>query len=169
VDVHSVDGSDIRYLIVPGFTPPDGPALDALPLGVTALTGANGGLRLDYVRQRINGLPMVDPSQMVDLPIGDARDPLRNAVAQLLNAALADPNGTIYAFGSSFEDSGTEPGIHDIHMNQGNPPGRFQKDNGAWQDGALFIELPEQPRKWTAIFIAFQSESFHTDDNGDPH
>jgi uncharacterized protein YukJ len=33
----------------------------------------------------------------------------------------------LYAFGSAFPD-----GIHDIHMNQGNPP-PHEEDNGTWQ------------------------------------
>lgn len=87
-------------------------------------------------------------------------------MADLLNQALADPKGTIYAFGS-FADSGGPMGIHNIHMNQGNPAGSFEKDNGTWQDGAVFIELPGQ-QTWTAIFIAFQTESWNTDNNGNP-
>ena len=46
-------------------------------------------------------------------------------------------------------------GIHDIHMNQGNPAGGkgggFSGDNGVWQDGALFINLPSKGT-WTAVF-----------------
>ena len=59
-------------------------------------------------------------------------------------------------------------GIHDIHMNQGNPvAGGFNKDNGVWQDGALLIHLPSKGT-WTAVFIAFQTESWSTDSAGDP-
>jgi uncharacterized protein YukJ len=61
---------------------------------------------------------------------GGSRGPLHDALADLLDQALADPDGTIYAFGSEFADSGGPTGIHDIHMNQGNPVGSFEKDNG---------------------------------------
>jgi uncharacterized protein YukJ len=71
---------------------------------------------------------------------------------------LADPNGMIYAFGSYFSN-GQGPGMDNIHMNQGNPPGGFAKDNGSWQDGAVIIELPSQAARWTALFIAFQTQS----------
>ena len=33
--------------------------------------------------------------------------------------------------------SGKVDGIHDIHMNQGNPKNNHGGDNGVWQDGAL--------------------------------
>lgn len=46
-------------------------------------------------------------------------------------------------------------------------PARFEKDNDTWQDGAVFIELPGQ-QTWTAIFIAFQTETWNTDNNGNP-
>ena len=64
-------------------------------------------------------------------------------------------------------------GVHDIHMNQGNSP-RFQGDDGVWQDGALLIHLPAEAR-WVGIFLAFQSQAWHTDDvtghtiGGAPH
>ncbi len=45
-------------------------------------------------------------------------------------------------------------------MNQGNPPGAFAKDNGTYQDGAIYIELPGQAARWTALFIAFQTQTF---------
>lgn len=51
--------------------------------------------------------------------------------------------------------------------NQGNS-GRFRRDNGVRQDGALILRFPAEDR-WVAIFLAFQSQAFHTDDlTGDP-
>ncbi len=53
-------------------------------------------------------------------------------------------------------------GIHDIHMNQGNV-GSFIADDGVWQDGGLLFHFPLQ-QQWTAVFLKFQSQSWHTDD-----
>jgi uncharacterized protein YukJ len=97
---------------------------------------------------------------------------LQNAVVTLLNMTIADKDGVIYAFGSAFADKGRVDGIHDIHMNQGNPVGGSTNgghggDNGVWQDGALFIHLPSKGT-WTAVFIAFQTESWTTDSAGNP-
>jgi len=47
-------------------------------------------------------------------------------------------------------------------MNQGNFP-RFRADDGVWQDGCLMFHLPKES-EWRAIFLAFQSQSFKTDD-----
>jgi hypothetical protein len=54
-------------------------------------------------------------------------------------------------------------------MNQGNPrAGGHAGDNGVWQDGGLLLWFPEADR-WVAVFLAFQSQSWHTDDQtGDP-
>jgi hypothetical protein len=53
-------------------------------------------------------------------------------------------------------------GVHDIHMNQGNSQ-QFRGDDGVWQDGGLLLHYPTQDQ-WVAIFLAFQSQAWHTDD-----
>jgi uncharacterized protein YukJ len=167
VNVQSVDKSEVLYFINQAFTPPDPAGLLALPVGLTALTSAPGGLALDYVRTQIGGQPMIEQNQMTLLPDtvakGSPKNDLTNAVIALLNAAIADKDGTIYAFGSAYSDPGDVNGIHDIHMNQGNPADNHESDNGVWQDGAVFINLPTT-NTWAAIFIAFQTESWQTDD-----
>lgn len=165
VNIESTDGSQVLYYINENFTPPDAALLDNLATGMTRLT-MQGNPAIDYVRSTANGQPIVTLSEMQLLPLpGKTQSSnLRNAVVQFLNQAIADDNGTIYAFGSQYTE-GT--GIHDIHMNQGNPAGSFEKDNGIWQDGLLVFELPASGT-WAAIFIAFQTESWTTDNNGNP-
>lgn len=184
VNIQSVDGSEVLYDIVEDFTPPDLDALLALPMGMTKLESKPGGLALDFVRSMVNGGPMITAQQMALLP--DAKQAagkgspedvairkaktaaLQNAIITLLNMTIADKDGVIYAFGSAYADSGKVDGIHDIHMNQGNPVNNHGGDNGVWQDGALFIHLPAS-NTWTAVFIAFQTESWETNDNtGNP-
>ena len=187
VNIQSVDGSEVLYAIEEGFTPPDLAGLLALPMGMTTLKSEAGGLALDYVRSEVNGGPMISKAQMTLLPKANAKakgggaeeemiqraraKALENAVITLLNMTIADKDGVIYAFGSSYADSGKVDGIHDIHMNQGNPvggkSGGFSGDNGVWQDGALMIHLPAK-KTWTAVFIAFQTESWSTDSVGNP-
>jgi uncharacterized protein YukJ len=180
VNIQSVDGSDVLYAIEENFTPPDEAGLLALPTGMTALKSVPGGLALDYVRSTVNGAPMMTLQQMTLLPQllskGSEEErmmnrvrasALQNAVVTLLNMTIADKNGTIYAFGSAYADSGKVDGIHDIHMNQGNPVNNHGADNGVWQDGALVIHLPSKGT-WTAVFIAFQTESWDTDSAGNP-
>jgi uncharacterized protein YukJ len=183
VNIQSVDGSEVLYAIEEEFTPPDVAALLALPMGMNALQSAPGGLALDYVRSTVDGEPMITKAQMTLLPKANAKakgnsaeelmiqraraKALENAVITLLNMTVADKDGVIYAFGSAFSDNGKVDGIHDIHMNQGNPKNNHGNDNGVWQDGALLIHLPSK-NTWTAVFIAFQTESWTTDSSGNP-
>jgi len=137
------------------------------PLASTAESGA-----LDYVRGRL-----VTRGQMRPIPSekpGRDND-LNEKIGALVERADADLDARVYAFGGRW---GPEPeiadaefgflpgnGVHDVHMNQGNPPGRHTHDNGAWQDGALLAHFPRQ-REWTALFLAFQSQSWTGE--GDP-
>lgn len=169
VNIQSQDGSEVLYHIDDVFTPPNPGLLLAVEQGRTPLDSVPGGLALDYVRSRINGTFMVDRSLMSDLPVsqkGQGNSP-DNPVVALLNQAVADPEVTVFAFGSAYQDPGQPGGIHDIHMNQGNPAGDHQDDNGIWQDGALFLYAPAKDQ-WTALFIAFQTESWQTDNSGNP-
>ncbi len=180
VNIQSVDGSEVLYAIEENFTPPEEAGLLALSTGMTALKSVAGGLALDFVRSTVAGQPMITRQQMTLLPQAVSRgseeermmnraraSALQNAVVTLLNMTIAEKDGTIYAFGSSYADSGRVDGIHDIHMNQGNPVNNHGSDNGVWQDGALLIHLPSKGT-WTAVFIAFQTQSWTTDDAGNP-
>lgn len=181
VNIQSLDGSEVLYAIKEGFTPPDPAALTALPLGLAPLTSAPGGLAIDYVRSTVAGAPMITRQEMTLLPMlrpqGLSEEDrmmnrvrssaLQNAVVTLLNMTIADKDGVIYAFGSAYSDAGRADGIHDIHMNQGNPTNNHGGDNGIWQDGGLMIHLPSQ-NKWIGLFIAFQTQSWQTDGAGNP-
>ena len=182
VNIQSVDGSEVLYAIEENFTPPNAAGLLALPMGMTALKSQPGGFALDFVRSQVNGKAMITKQQMTLLPkpsttkglsaekaaVQEAKvAALKNAVVTLLNMTIADKDGVIYAFGSAFSDGGKVDGIHDIHMNQGNPLKNHGGDNGVWQDGALMIHLPAA-KTWTAVFIAFQTQSWSTDSKGNP-
>jgi uncharacterized protein YukJ len=81
----------------------------------------------------------------------------------------------IYAFGSRWGPEENVPdqyfkfvpgnGVHDIHMNQGNAA-PYEQDNGVYQDGALMIAYADNT--WRAFFFAFQSQTFDTDNQGNP-
>ena len=101
-------------------------------------------------------------------PDNDLADKLHHFVER----AEADPAARIYAFGQRWGPEATTRdkvfgflpgnGVHDIHMNQGNSQ-EFRRDDGVWQDGGLLLHYPSQDQ-WVAIFLAFQSQAWHTDD-----
>ena len=53
-------------------------------------------------------------------------------------------------------------------MVQGDPKAIDQRvrENGTWHDGACFI-WDEQAKRMTGAFLAFQTQAWHTNDNGD--
>lgn len=161
--------SELRYLVEGDFSHPVLSDLVALAEGWTPLPPRPGGANLDYIRGNL-----FDPAGMrllpADLPGQD------NDLADLLDGylmrAVGDPQVTLYAFGQRWGPDGARPdptfgfspgnGIHDIHMNQGNV-GQFAGDDGVWQDGGLLLRFAA-PARWVAVFLAFQSQSWHTDD-----
>ncbi|MBD2412911.1 hypothetical protein FACHB389_06195 [Nostoc calcicola FACHB-389] len=161
--------SELLYFVDENFSHPITKELEELDFGFKELARKPGGLALDYIRANL-----FDPIQMKPLPynVPGPDNDLNELLELYITRAIASPEAVLYPFGEKF---GPEPnvkdkyfgflpgnGIHDIHMNQGNA-GSFQKDNGVWQDGGLLIHYPAR-NQWVGIFLAFQSQSFHTDD-----
>lgn len=146
--------------------------LKGLGDGFKKLPSKPGGLALDYVRSG-----WIKTSKMVPVPPdqpgvdNDLKDKLEDAVVK----AVAEHGSVIYAFGQQWGPEPTKKdkyfrflpgsGIHDIHMNQGND-GKYKKDNGLFQDGGLIFQYPGD--KWLAFLFAFQSQTFDTDEKGNP-
>lgn len=132
---------------------------------------------LDFLRRNLIG----DFNRMVVLPNNapGLDNDLQDKLTLALDRSKADPNARIFVFGEQWPSTNNrdryfaeikDQGIHDIHMNQGNPRGRFDRDNGVFQDGGILIYFPSLDR-WTAILLAFQSQfntlnpnTLHTDD-----
>ncbi len=77
---------------------------------------------------------------------------------------------TVYGFGFLFEPE--QNGLHETHMNQGNPvvPHNqhmpdHSRENGVNQDGAVMVEVDGQ---FQALFVAFQTQLIPTDARGYP-
>jgi uncharacterized protein YukJ len=161
--------SELLYLADPAFRHPLLADLPALADGFTPVPSGPGGVALDYIRANL-----FDRTAMRPLPStapGPDND-LADAIDHFVSRAIADPTARVYAFGERWGPEAGTPdkifgfrpgnGIHDIHMNQGNS-GRFRGDNGVWQDGGLLLHYPRQDQ-WVGIFLAFQSQAWHTDD-----
>jgi len=166
--------SELLYLLDDRFTHPICDSLVDLAPGFHPRPKGPAGGGLDYIRGNL-----FSPFQMVPLPFnvpGPDND-LNEKFDSVVQRALADESAMVYAFGEPWGPEvgvadkyfGFTPGrgIHDIHMNQGNS-GQFKKDNGVWQDGGLLVHFPDQSQ-WVAVFTAFQSQAWHTDDvSGNP-
>lgn len=147
-------------------------ALKDLKPGYTKLASKPGGIAQDIVRGGI-----ADKDKMVVVPpdAPGAQNDLKDILEAAVRDAMDDRTATVYAFGAKWGPEKNKRdkyfhflpgnGIHDIHMNQGNGK-QFAKDNGIWQDGALMFQ--HSNGSWLAIYLAFQSQTFDTDDKGQP-
>ncbi|NIK14659.1 uncharacterized protein YukJ [Saccharococcus thermophilus] len=162
--------SEVLYFVGEDFHSEDITKLPDLEFGFTSIKNNNPDIGLDYIRGSL-----FDPRKMIPLP-ADVEGPdndLNEKIQHYIKQAI-DKKAIIYAFGERWGPEQNKPdkyfgfspgnGIHDIHMNQGNV-GRWKKDNGIWQDGGILIHF-EQEKRWVAIFLAFQSQSWCTDEKG---
>jgi len=159
--------SELLYLVEDDVRHPLTATLAQLAAGWHALNPGQDGPHLDYVRGNL-----FDRARMRLLPpaLAGPDNDLADLLDHWLGRAIADPAATVFAFGQRWgPDEGVTDdvfgfrpgaGVHDIHFNQGSAP-PFDRDNGVRQDGALILRFAE---RWVAIFLAFQSQSFHTDD-----
>jgi uncharacterized protein YukJ len=161
--------SELLYQVNDDFQHPILGQLPSAAAGWNALPSQPGGPNLDFIRGNL-----FDPAQMRLLP-PDRQGP-DNDLADLLDhyvqRAIGDDEAVLYVFGQRFgPERGIadkvfdfEPGngVHDIHMNQGNSA-TYRKDDGVWQDGGLLLHYASESR-WVGIFLAFQSQAWHTDD-----
>jgi uncharacterized protein YukJ len=159
--------SELLYLVDDDFKHPITARLAGLGAGWQALAPRAG---LDFIRGNL-----FDRASLRTLP-PDVTGP-DNDLADLLDhyveRAISEPDALVYLFGERWGPEtvrdkvfGFKPGngVHDIHMNQGNSA-RFRGDDGVWQDGGMLLHFPGESR-WVAIFLAFQSQAWHTDDAG---
>jgi hypothetical protein len=69
----------------------------------------------------------------------------------------------LYVLGEPYT---TGRGVHNVHMNQGDPPGPHQAEDGIWQDGAVICAgASGAVHIWQ---IKFNTQSLHTDGHGRP-
>ena len=161
--------AELLYVAEENFRHPVTQSLPGLPDGFTPLASQPGGMALDFIRANLFDRQQMQPEPAsVPGPDNDLADKLDHFVRR----AAADPAARLYAFGQRWGPEAGIPdkifgfrpgnGVHDIHMNQGNSQ-RFRQDDGVWQDGGLLLHYPAQDQ-WVGIFLAFQSQAWHTDD-----
>lgn len=165
-----VPPSELLYLLDTDFRHPVTGHLVGFPWGFSSMRRHPGGAAIDYVRGGY-----IRREHMVPLPChapGPDND-LCDAIGHLVQHAIETPKVVVYAVGEHWGPDHRRDkhfnffpaaGMHNIHMMQGNH-GHFHRDDAIWSDGALFFQDVNRGR-WTALFLAFQSQSWHTDDHG---
>jgi uncharacterized protein YukJ len=118
-------------------------------------------IAIDYIRSKLfNPCNMKINKHNISWSDNDLVDFL---IKHMKEAQYKD--ATIYIYGEPFDNP---LGMHDVHMNQGSNPlvtsgsGRFLKgSDGVYQDGCILLQYKSH---WEAIFLAFRSQSWCTDD-----
>lgn len=165
--------AELLFLANDNFQHPLTDRLLDLPDGIYEVETAPGDLALDYQRGR-----MFDPRHMRQIPASrpGAHNDLSDELLSRVTRAINEPDARVYAWGTRWgpEKNSIDHifhftpgnGIHDIHMNQGNLD-EHRHDNGTWADGAVMFSTGNG-EQWCAVFLAFQTQSWETDDEGDP-
>jgi uncharacterized protein YukJ len=160
---------DLLYLIKEDFGHPILARLTGLAEEFTPLPPQPAGMALDFIRGNL-----FDRSEMRLLPsqLPGPDNDLSDRIEHYVKRAIDESDAVMYAFGQRWGPEqgvadkvfGFKPGngIHDIHMNQGNNAD-YRNDDGVWQDGGLVLHFPASDQ-WVAVFLAFQSQAWHTDD-----
>ena len=170
VNVMSVKSpSELLFIVDDSFEHPITKGLPGLADGFTLLQSKPGEQALDFIRGNL-----FDRLEMRILPanVPGPDNDLSDQVEHFVDRAIQESDAVVYAFGQRWGPEGTTKdkvfnflpgnGVHDIHMNQGNVP-PFLGDDGVWQDGGLLFQFPSADQ-WVAVFLAFQSQAWHTDD-----
>lgn len=165
--------ADLLFLAKDDFQHPLLDQLIVLPDGLHVLPSGPGGLAIDYQRG-----DLFNPRDMRRIPASrpGAHNDLSDELLSRVTRAINDPEARVYAWGTRWgpEQHSIDHvfhftpgnGIHDIHMNQGNTD-EHRHDNGAWADGAIMFST-DAGQHWCAVFLAFQTQSWETDEHGQP-
>ena len=171
-----VGKSYLYYYIDHDFAHPIVPSVLARPQGLTPVERSYAGGAIDFLRGNL-----FNPNAMRILPPeGAGDDGLVHRLGAMLQLAKAqdcdaffygnafprdNPHQTDAAFGYT---PNTPFGLDNVHMAQGDPRAIDARlhENGVWHDGACFI-WDARARRMSATFLAFQSQAWHTNDNGD--
>ena len=86
------------------------------------------------------------------------------AVKTLETMLTGAPIDTVFIYGAQWQNSHQSPpwGMHDIHCNQGDPPGQFQGQDGVWQDGGVIVRRPDG--SYDAFIVMFTTQTLDTND-----
>ena len=92
------------------------------------------------------------------------------AALDQLESMFSDPSviSKVYLFGAPYPYpyQNNPVGLHDVHCNQGDPPGQFQVLDGIWQDGGVIVKYNDYHLE--GFFVKFETQTLNTNNQGLP-
>jgi hypothetical protein len=188
VDVSVPDGYKIHYKVMRGLSTTLFATVSNMPDGFHLLARSSTSGALDYVRSAL-----LNPFPSVLTRLASSNRFLLNLsanmnmrISSLIESWLSirrgrwvQSNGNnaldametaitgctrIFVFGEKFN---TGLGVHDVHMNQGDPAGsQWFAANGIWQDGGTIALRSDGTL--VAFLTKFSNQTMNTDNNGNP-
>lgn len=138
------------------------------PLASTATSGA-----LDYARNELVTVPLGCLALFTIvwnwITGGNAEvwrtnsgDSAVKALEEMVTQGV--PIDRVLIFGARWDNPRQTPpwGMHDIHCNQGDPPGPFQALDGVWQDGGVLVRRTDGT--YDCFLVMFTTQTLNTDD-----
>jgi len=173
VDVSTPSGTKVQFREIHHLSRTLFAPMLALSNGWHVLASNPASGAIDYIRSplfriRIGCLPIIASplfdflNRMLEAIASRWIDSTGDNALTILETQLTG-SARVFVFGAPYT---TGLGVHDIHMNQGDPPGRFQHLDGIWQDGGTIIERPDG--ELIAVLTKFETQALNTDENGLP-
>jgi Uncharacterized conserved protein (DUF2278) len=147
--------------------------ISALPDGYHSLASDSTSGAIDYIRspliQQPEGCLMVLFGFISGI-FGSTISPWNDVTGDEAGNALVSMvtgSNRVYVFGAPYSDPDPYPGMHDVHMNQGDPiTSEFHPLDGIWQDGCVITDGGDSGL--AGYFGKFATQSLTTDSNGWP-
>jgi Uncharacterized conserved protein (DUF2278) len=149
IDFASPSGIDVRYRVVRRLDAQLLAPILSLTDGYHKLACTPTSGALDFIRSPLFGT-------WVDNPNANGIDVLE---------LLLDQSERLFIFGEPYKRN-RRRGMHNIHYNQGDPPGPHRNECGIWQDGGTIMQQIDG--ELIAFLTRFASQSLTTDEFGLP-
>jgi hypothetical protein len=173
VDVNEPNGI-FQYLIIDSLDPTLFNTISSMPNGYHELARNSTSGAIDYIRSPLLQRPegcltlffgFINWIFGSKIPVWNnvTGDEAGNALVNLIHGSTR-----VYVFGAPYRDPIPLPGMHDVHMNQGDPiNSQFHPLDGIWQDGCVIVQTNQG--KLAGYFGKFATQSLSTDSNGWPN
>jgi hypothetical protein len=176
IDVNKPDGG-VQYFHPTNLDSAKFSPVNSMADGYHILARNDSSGALDYQRNPLINIPLGCLSLAVlfiNWLTGGNKQVWKNNVGtealDHLESIFAVPKSLakIYLFGAPypFPYQSMPEGLHDVHCNQGDPPGRFQRLDGIWQDGGVIVKFHDGHLE--GFFIKFETQTLNTNDQGLP-